>query len=120
VIEWGASLRGEIPRMQKIARPDVAVVTNVGEGHLEGFGSLDAVLEEKVALVKDAPVAVVGTRPPNLPTEARRLAKKVVTAATEGPADWFAESVTMPPDGRPTFRVRGVAVELPLYGRHMV
>jgi UDP-N-acetylmuramoyl-tripeptide--D-alanyl-D-alanine ligase len=120
VIECGASLRGEIPRMQAIVRPDVAVVTNVGEGHLEGFGSLDAVLQEKAALVKDAPVAVVGTRPPALAAEARRIAKKVVTAATEGPADWFAESVTMAADGRPTFKVRGTAVELPLHGRHMV
>jgi UDP-N-acetylmuramoyl-tripeptide--D-alanyl-D-alanine ligase len=120
VIECGASLRGEIPRMQGIVRPDVAVVTNVGEGHLEGFGSLDAVLEEKVALVKDAPVAIVGTRPPALAAEARRSAKKVVTAAIEAPADWFAESITMAPDGKPSFRIRGLDVQLPLHGRHMV
>jgi UDP-N-acetylmuramoyl-tripeptide--D-alanyl-D-alanine ligase len=119
VVECGASLRGEIPKMRDIVRPDIAVVTNVGEGHLEGFGSLDAVLQEKTALVRDVPTAVVGTRPPALPEAARRLAKQVVTAATEAPADWFAESVTMH-EGHPTFRVRGTDITLPLHGRHMV
>jgi UDP-N-acetylmuramoyl-tripeptide--D-alanyl-D-alanine ligase len=120
VIECGASLRGEIGRMRTIVRPDIAVVTNADAGHLEGFGSMAAVLEEKVALLIDAPTAVVGTRPAKLPESARRAAKKVITAAIEGPADWFAESVTMRADGLPSFRVRGVEVELPLHGRHMV
>ncbi len=120
VIECGASLRGEIPRMQAIVRPDVGVVTNVAEGHLEGFGSQAAVLEEKVSLLKDAPTAIVGARPRELPDAARAVTKTVVTAAIEGPADWFAESITMAPDGRPAFRIRGVDVRLPLRGRHMV
>ena len=120
VVECGASLRGEIPRMQQIVKPDVAVVTNVGEGHLEGFGSLEAVMQEKTSLLKDAPTAVVGTRPSHLPEAARRMTKKVVTAATEAPADWFAESVSVSADGHPTFRTRGVEITLPLYGRHMV
>ena len=120
VIECGASLRGEIGRMRTIVRPDIAVVTNADAGHLEGFGSMAAVLEEKVALLIDAPTAVVGTRPAKLPESARRAAKKVITAAIEGPADWFAESVTMRAGGLPSFRVRGVEVELPLHGRHMV
>jgi len=120
VIECGASLRGEIGRMRKIVRPDIAAVTNVDAGHLEGFGSLSAVLDEKVALLQDVPTAVVGTKPPTLPESARRVTKQVITAATEAPADWFAESVTMREGGLPSFRVRGVDVDLPLRGRHMV
>ena len=120
VVECGASLRGEIGRMRQIVRPDVAIVTNVGPGHLEGFGSLEAVLAEKVSLLADAPVAVVGTRPGHLPEAARRIAKKVVTAAIEQPADWSAESLTLRDGGQATFTVRGVEVKLPLPGRHMV
>lgn len=120
VVECGASLRGEIPRMQDIVRPDVAVVTMVDAGHLEGFGSLDAVLEEKVALTRGAPVAIVGTRPPALAAAAHAAARRVVVAGEGGAADWTAESVTMAADGRPRFRVRGVEVQLSLPGRHMV
>lgn len=119
VIECGASVPGEIARLREVTRPDVAVVTTVAEGHLEGFGSLDGVLEEKVALLAGAPLAVVGSSPPRLAEAARRVAKRVVTAGLEG-ADWAPERVTLLPDGRPRFTVRGVTVELPLRGRHMV
>jgi len=43
----------------------------------------------------------------------------VVTAGLAG-ADWTAENVRLLPDGRPRFTVRGIEVELPLPGRHMV
>jgi UDP-N-acetylmuramoyl-tripeptide--D-alanyl-D-alanine ligase len=120
VVECGASVRGEIGRMREIVRPDVAVVTNVGAAHVEGFGSLLSVLEEKVSLLEDAKIAIVGTEPSALPEAARRIAEKVVTAAIDGPADWTAEHVTMSPDGRASFRVRGIKIDLPLRGRHMV
>ena len=119
VIECGASIPGEIPRQREIVRPDVAVVTTVDAGHLEGFGSLEKLFDEKVALLDGAATAVVGTTPPTLAEAARRKAKKVVTAGLAG-ADWTADGVELLPDGRPRFTVRGVAVELPLPGRHMV
>jgi UDP-N-acetylmuramoyl-tripeptide--D-alanyl-D-alanine ligase len=120
VVECGASVPGEIGRMREIVRPDLAVVTTVDLAHLEGFGDLDGVFTEKLALLEDVPTAVVGTVPPRLAEAARRTAKRVVTAGLEGPADWTAEDLTLLPDARPRFRVRGVTVELPLRGRHMV
>ncbi len=120
VVECGASVPGEIPKLRNIVRPDVAVVTTVGAGHLEGFGSLDGVLKEKAALLEGVATAVVGTTPPGLPEAARRVAKRTVTVALDGAADWTAEAVTVLPDGRPRFRARGVEVELPFRGRHMV
>ena len=120
VVECGASERGEIGRMREILRPDIAVVTNVGAGHLAGFGSQDAVLEEKTSLLRDVPLAVVGIKPAELPEDARRYARRVITADIEGPADWTVESSRLLEDGRPRFTVRGVDVELPVHGRHMV
>ncbi len=120
VVECGANVRGELARMRDIVRPDIAVVTNVGAGHVEGFGSLLAVLEEKVSLLVHAPIAIVGTEPDALPEAARRASGKVVTAAANGPADWTAEDVKLAPDGRASFTVRGIKVDLPLRGRHMV
>jgi UDP-N-acetylmuramoyl-tripeptide--D-alanyl-D-alanine ligase len=120
VVECGASVPGELGRMREIVRPEVAVVTNVDAGHLEGFGSRDAVLSEKVSLLAEAATAVVGDRPPALAEQARRAARRVITTSAGGAADWAAEDVRLLPDGRPAFRVRGVAVELPLRGAHMV
>ncbi len=39
VIEMGASAGGEIDYLSRLAKPDVAAITNAGNAHLEGFGS---------------------------------------------------------------------------------
>jgi UDP-N-acetylmuramoyl-tripeptide--D-alanyl-D-alanine ligase len=119
VIECGASVPGEIAREAAIVRPDVAVVTTVDAAHLEGFGSLETVFAEKISLLDGVATAVVGTTPPTLAEAARRRARKVVTAGLAA-ADWTAEDIRLLPDGRARFRVRGIEVELPFPGRHMV
>ena len=120
LIECGANQRGELAKMREIVRPDVVVVTNVDAGHLEGFGGIHRILEEKLSLAAEAPLAIVGPKPAHLADAARALARRVVTVAADGPADWTAEDVRMRPDGHATFRVRGVEVALPVLGRHQV
>ena len=120
VLEAGANAVGEIERLRDIIEPTVAVVTNVSAGHLAGFGSLEAVLAEKVSLVRDAPVAVVGTRPEELFEEAGRSAHRVISAGTGGRAEVTPDEWTVGEDGRGTLTFRGQRVELPLVGRHQV
>lgn len=52
VIEMGANHQGEIAYSCQWAKPDVAVITNVGAAHIEGFGSLDGVATAKSEIIQ--------------------------------------------------------------------
>lgn len=50
VVEAGINARGEMEPLASIICPEVVVFTAFGEGHLEGLGSLEGVVEEKLKL----------------------------------------------------------------------
>ncbi len=55
VVEMGTNHPGEIAALCRIAEPDIGVVTNVSRAHLEGFGDILAIAEEKGALIEALP-----------------------------------------------------------------
>jgi UDP-N-acetylmuramoyl-tripeptide--D-alanyl-D-alanine ligase len=50
IIEMGASHIGEIRTLCLIAKPDYGIITNIGNAHIEGFGSIDGVMRSKTEL----------------------------------------------------------------------
>lgn len=52
VIEMGASHPDDIAKLVKVSQPDYGLVTNVGRGHLLGFGSFEGVRKAKGELYK--------------------------------------------------------------------
>lgn len=52
IIEMGANHKGEIGFLSEIARPNYGYITNFGKAHLEGFGSMEGVIEGKTELYK--------------------------------------------------------------------
>jgi UDP-N-acetylmuramoyl-tripeptide--D-alanyl-D-alanine ligase len=119
VVEAGASVPGEIPRLRAVIEPTIAAITNVGYAHVEGFGSLAGVMREKVALVEGAAVAVVGTDPPELAQEARRRTRTVVAGTAEG-ADVRPEAADLDDAGRPRITWAGRSVTVPVLGFHQI
>ncbi len=64
VLEMGISDFGEMHRLSKVARPDICVITNIGQCHLEFLGDRDGVLRAKSEIfdfaAKDAKAFVNG------------------------------------------------------------
>lgn len=50
IVEMGANHLGEINLLSEIAQPDYGYITNFGKAHLEGFGSLEGVVQGKTEL----------------------------------------------------------------------
>jgi UDP-N-acetylmuramoyl-tripeptide--D-alanyl-D-alanine ligase len=117
VVEAGANLPGELPRYREIIEPSITVATNATAGHLEGYGTLEAIVADTVALTAGVPLAVVGVEPPELASGARRVARHVISVGWAG-ADRVPEGVTLDSRARPSMRLGGRTLRLPLPGRH--
>ena len=52
VIEMGMDALGQISRLTEIARPDVAVITNIGYSHLEKLGTRENIFKAKMEIVE--------------------------------------------------------------------
>ena len=51
VVEVGTNHPGEVAALAEIVRPDLAVITSIGEEHLEFFGSVEGVAREQATLL---------------------------------------------------------------------
>ncbi len=120
VLELGSSAPGEVARLTAIAEPDDAVVTTVGAAHLEGFGDVDGVLREKLALIRMAQVGgrvVVGELPSELATGARQIREDVVVAGLGPEADFRPERYEVGAEAL-SFEHSGVEYRLHVGGEH--
>jgi UDP-N-acetylmuramoyl-tripeptide--D-alanyl-D-alanine ligase len=117
VVEVGTNLPGEIALLRAIAEPDVAVLTSVGEEHLEGLRDLAGVLTEESAIFDGVAVAVVPADQPDVADAARGRARRVVSAGLEAGdvhADWWR----LESDGTGCLGIGATTVAVPLRGAH--
>lgn len=52
VLEMGMSAKGEIEFLTQMAKPDIAIITNIGEAHLQDLGSREGIAEAKLEITK--------------------------------------------------------------------
>jgi UDP-N-acetylmuramoyl-tripeptide--D-alanyl-D-alanine ligase len=95
VIEMGSNAEGDIRLLCEIARPDIAVVTNVGRAHLEGFGSLEMVRKTDLEVLEYVKTVAVNADDLFLLEGVRGFGGKTVTYGIERKADVYAEAVEL-------------------------
>ena len=58
IFEAGISYPGEMARLQKVIRPDIGVITNIGDAHSENFPDNKVKAEEKLKLFTECSMIV--------------------------------------------------------------
>lgn len=64
LIEAGISQRGEMARLERMIRPDLGIVTNIGDAHQENFDSPRQKADEKLTLFEHTPTIVYNAADP--------------------------------------------------------
>lgn len=104
VFEMGMSSFGEIEAMVDIARPDGAIITNIGTAHMEMLGSRENILKAKLEMTKyfdKDSVLVLNGDDPYLWRESGKTVeyKRIYSAIFNEEADFIAKNVTFSPNG---------------------
>ncbi len=109
VIEMGVSEFGEMDRLADIVRPDMAVMTNIGEAHIANFGEKKNTLSEKIKIAKhfsDDQVLFMNGDDPLLKEAATKASCKTVVFGTEDEnCDYYGENIHIQ-DGKNQFDLR--------------
>ena len=53
VCEIGTNKKGEIKKLTKLVKPDSGIISKIGPAHIEFFGNLEKIFEEKIELFKN-------------------------------------------------------------------
>lgn len=127
VLEMGFYVPGEIATLCDIAAPQVGVVTNISEVHLERAGSMEAIVQGKGELVEALPPAPEGVAILNFDDHrvrdfAKRTRARIFYYGLSPEADlWVSEIEGLGLDGIRClihFDGEDLHVRVPLLGRH--
>ena len=128
VVEMGMNHFGEIEYLSSIVEPDVAVITNIGDSHIENLGSRENILKAKCEIFshmdpKKGYVILNGDDPLLEPLRASLPFQSVLVGTAEG-LDYRATGVES--DGEKSVRCHvrtpssGFDVVIPALGNHML
>ncbi|QKS70354.1 UDP-N-acetylmuramoyl-tripeptide--D-alanyl-D-alanine ligase [Paenalkalicoccus suaedae] len=122
VLEMGMNHRGEIELLSKLAKPDVAVITNIGESHLENLGTREGIAEAKfeitAGLKSDGVLVIHGDEPLLTPLVAD-VPFTVETFGTSSECGLVANDIVQGKSGT-DFTFDGDAFYIPVLGKHNV
>ena len=126
VLELGMSMPGEMSVIARIARVDMAVITNVGVAHIELLGSQENIYQEKLKIqdgLKDGGILLLNGDDPMLKDTLARDGCRTIYYGTGEHCDYRAEHIRLK-DGYPVFEAvhgeKRALVSLKIMGAHHV
>ena len=123
VVEMGMSNFGEIELLSKSAKPDIAIITNVGTAHIEFLKSRDGILKAKTEIfegLKEDGIAILNGDDDKLITLKGKLKQKTIFIGIENSdCDITATNIQQKEDGI-SFMISDKKFFIPILGIHNV
>ena len=127
VLEMGMNHPGEIEVMSAIAQPDVCLITNIGDSHIENLGSRENILKAKCEIFSHAKpgcLAVLNGDDPLLRTLEGKLPGPVLWCGGAPGLDYTADHLVSDGTSNVCCEVKtphiSCRVEIPALGSHMI
>lgn len=127
VVEMGMRGFGEISALTHIAKPTIAVITNIGLSHIERLGSQDNILKAKLEIVEGLAgngLLILNANDPYLAQVDHSIANKVVTIGVDTSSNYQAYAITDLGEEGISFQInlkdKTYEVLIPSIGKHNV
>lgn len=119
VVEMGMNDFNEIDRLTNIAQPDYAIITNIGESHIEHLGSREGIAKAKLEIAnglnQEGLLIIDGDE--SLLKNITHLHENVIKCGFGNHNKNIVSSVNLVEDGT-TFELNNNTYKIPLYGKH--
>ena len=126
VVEMGMNNLGEISVLSKIAKPNIAVITNVGTSHIGNLGSRENILKAKLEIIdglKENGVLIINNDNDLLHiwSENKKINQniKIFTYGIDNESDLIAKNIELKEDSS-EFNVNSEKILVPVGGLHFV
>lgn len=127
VLEMAARHIGNIKYLTKIAKPNIAIITNIGTAHIEIFGSQENIIKAKSEIIENlAPTdwAIINLDDADSKKLVKKTDAKIISYAINSDADLVARNIQLDDAGNPQFQLiynsQSANVKLALVGSHNV
>lgn len=126
VVEMGMNHLGEIRILTQIAKPTIAIITNVGTAHIGNLGSRENILKAKLEILEGLEIG--GTVIINNDNDLlhkwyleNKEKYSIITYGIENESNYMAEQIEAREDGS-SYRLKGTKeeIQVPVGGNHFV
>lgn len=127
VVELGMDHAGEIDNLARLVEPDMALITNIGDAHIENLGSRENIFKAKCEIfphLKKDGLAVLNGDDPMLATLRGTLSQRAVFVGGGEGLDYTAWDLNSDGAAHLDCRIKTprsqFEAEIPALGRHMI
>lgn len=124
IVEMGTDGPGQIHKLTMMAKPDMAIITNIGDSHLELLKTKENIAREKLHIVdglSDDGYFIYNYDDPILKkeVEAKNIKQKMISFGQEEGADYHIELLRTTANGS-SFKVNNKYYQISLIGSHQI